>query len=138
MALNNDFLGRGWGFPPEFDNETGEVTMVHDEIDIQQSIHILLNTSRGERIMLPDFGCNLREFIFQSIDTSTTTYMSDMISNAILKYEPRIDINDLDINTDKAMNGLVLINLTYTVRTTNSRNNMVFPFYLVEGTLIDN
>ncbi|MFO0355976.1 MAG: GPW/gp25 family protein [Sphingobacteriaceae bacterium] len=137
MAKKNDFLGRGWSFPPEFNNDFNEVSMVSDEIDIQQSLRILLNTSLGERIMLPDYGCSLREFLFQSIDTSTISYMKHLISNSILKYESRIDLNDLDIDTSDAMDGVVLINISYTIRTTNNRNNIVFPFYLNEGTLLD-
>ena len=96
-----------------------------------------MNTSLGERIMLPDYGCSLREFLFQSIDTSTISYMKHLISNSILKYESRIDLNDLDIDTSDAMDGVVLINISYTIRTTNNRNNIVFPFYLNEGTLLD-
>jgi hypothetical protein len=138
MATNSDFLGTGWGFPPEFDNNTTGVVMVSDDTDIRQSLLLLLNTRQGERVMLPDFGCNLNEFLFQAMDASTVRFMQDMITNAILKYESRIDVNDLMIDTSDIVDGYVLIDLAYTVRTTNNRNNIVFPFYLNEGTLVGN
>jgi hypothetical protein len=138
MATNTDFLGTGWGFPPEFDNTTTGVVMVSDDTDIRQSLLLLLNTRQGERVMLPDFGCNLNEFLFQAMDASTVRFMQDMITNAILKYESRIDVNDLTIDTSDIVDGYVLIDLAYTVRTTNNRNNIVFPFYLNEGTLVGN
>lgn len=136
--MAGDFLGKGWGFPPQFNNEAGGIEMVSDEKDIHQSLHILLNTSPGERVMQPDYGCNLREFVFRDIDTSLIAYMRDMISTAILKYESRIDLNELIIDTSNATDGIVMLNISYTVRTTNSRNNIVFPFYLNEGTLVGN
>jgi phage baseplate assembly protein W len=138
MAIYNDFLGQGWGFPPAFTKETGGVNMVSDDEDIQQSLRILFNTTMGERIMLPKYGCNLKEFLFREIDTSFVTYMKDMIANAILRYESRIDLDDLEINSDNEVDGVILVEISYTIRKTNSRNNIVFPFYLIEGTLIDN
>jgi phage baseplate assembly protein W len=138
MATKTDFLGTGWGFPPEFDNTTQSVVMVADDTDIRQSLLLLLNTKQGERVMLPDFGCNLNEFLFQAMDASTVRFMQDMITNAILKYESRINVNDLTIDTSDIVDGYVLIDLAYTVRTTNNRNNIVFPFYLNEGTLVGN
>ena len=98
MAIKDDFLGKGWGFPPQFDKEIGGVQMVSDEEDIRQSLRILFNTSLGERVMLPLYGCNIREFLFQDIDNSFQTYMGHIISNAILKYESRITLNNLNID----------------------------------------
>ncbi len=137
MAANDDFLGRGWGFPPQFNKATGGVEMVSDEEDIRQSLKILLNTTPGERTMLPQYGCNMREFLFQDIDTSLQNYMKNVVSNAILQYESRIQLNDLVVNTNEAEDGIVMLDITYTVRATNNRNNVVYPFYLNEGTLVD-
>jgi uncharacterized protein len=137
VKRNKSFLGRGWSFPPEFNHQLREPIMVSNEEDIAQSLLILLKTSPGERLMLPEYGCNLRKFMFTNIDTTSVALMKEMISTSILRFEARIDLNELVINTDNAMDGLVLIELQYTIRTTNSRSNLVYPFYLNEGTLIE-
>lgn len=136
MKKNRTFLGRGWSFPPEFNDQLREPVMVSDEEDISQSLWILLKTSPGERLMLPEYGCNLRKFVFTGIDATSIALMKEMISTAIIKFEARIDLNELVINTDNVLDGLVLIEIQYTIRTTNSRSNLVYPFYLNEGTLI--
>lgn len=136
MKKNRTFLGRGWSFPPEFNDQLREPVMVSDEEDISQSLWILLKTSPGERLMLPEYGCNLRKFVFTGIDATSIALMKEMISTAIIKFEARIDLNELVINTDNVVDGLVLIEIQYTIRTTNSRSNLVYPFYLNEGTLI--
>jgi phage baseplate assembly protein W len=136
LKKNRTFLGRGWSFPPEFNDQLREPVMVSDEEDISQSLWILLKTSPGERLMLPEYGCNLRKFVFTGIDATSIALMKEMISTAIIKFEARIDLNELVINTDNVLDGLVLIEIQYTIRTTNSRSNLVYPFYLNEGTLI--
>lgn len=136
--MNDDsFLGRGWSFPPYFDNHAGGLQMVSGEEDIRQSLRILFGTLTGERMMLPKYGCNLREFLFENIDTSTETYMRELITNAILFYEPRITVNTLSFDDSQANEGMIMLNLDYTIRSVNSRNNIVYPFYLNEGTLVD-
>lgn len=137
MNREEDFLGTGWSFPPRFEKAGSGIVMVSDEEDIRQSLTILFNTSSGERIMRPEYGCNIRSFLFRAIDNSFQNYMKDTIINAILKYESRIIVNDLLIDTSAYTDGIVVLDLTYTIRTTNNRNNMVFPFYLNEGTLIN-
>lgn len=134
---NNDFLGRGWSFPPSFDKSGGGITMVADEEDINQSLKILFNTTAGERVMLPHYGCNIREFLFKNIDTSFQNYMREVISTAILKYEPRIILNDLTIDASNILDGVILLGIDYSIRATNNRSNVVFPFYHNEGTLVN-
>ncbi len=137
MGGNNDFLGRGWGFPPSFDKATGGVHLVSDEIDIQQSLQILLNTTIGERLLRPDYGCNLKTYLFEDLDNSKLAFLKDAIANAILKYEARIVVNVLEIDVNNILNGYVFLEISYTIRATNNRNNIVFPFYLNEGTLLN-
>ena len=132
MAENNSFLGRGWSFPPEFNGASGTVTMLDGEDDINSSLQILLSTRLGERIMQPKFGCALDELSFESLTTTMKTYIKDLIETAILYFEPRIDI-DLISLTEDINEGLITISLDYTVRSTNSRQNLVFPFYKNEG-----
>lgn len=133
MIADQPFLGSGWGFPPEFSLKTKTVGMTTGEADIKKSLEILLNTRLGERVMLPQYGCNLEELLFQPLDLTLITYVKDLIKTAILYHEPRIDLTGIQINTDNAVEGTLLINLDYIIRQTNSRGNMVFPFYKEEG-----
>lgn len=134
--METNFLGTGWSFPPSFDRSTKQVVMVSGEDDIRQSLQILFNTVPGERTMLPKFGCNVKSFLFENIDTSMEFLLKDQIANAILNYESRIQLMDLSIDSSEAANGLLTVTIDYMIRSTNSRNNMVFPFYITEGTLL--
>ncbi|HSK33149.1 MAG TPA: GPW/gp25 family protein [Propionicimonas sp.] len=133
------FLGRGWSFPPTFDRSSGGVRMLEREDDVASSLHILLSTARGERIMVPQYGCNTDELVFGNLDTRMRTLMADKIASAILYHEPRIDLERVTVSDDPAdaLEGRVLIGVTYRVRETNSRFNFVFPYYLEEGTDIN-
>jgi len=133
MDTSKSFLGRGWGFPPEFNRATKAVNMLEDEADIKSSLEILLSTRLGERVMVPDYGCNLDELLFKPLTLTLKTFVIDLIRTAILYYEPRIDLNKIDIDPTDELEGVLLINLDYTVRATNSRKNMVYPFYKAEG-----
>lgn len=134
MGYNNSFLGRGWSFPPTFKKSREEVEMVTEEQDIQESIEIILSTRVGERVMRPKFGCNLEELLFAPINLSFKTYIADLIETSILYFEPRIDLDRVNINQSQELEGVVEIELDYTIRTTNSRRNLVYPFYRGEGT----
>mmetsp|Transcript_29731 Transcript_29731/g.39540 ORF Transcript_29731/g.39540 Transcript_29731/m.39540 type:complete len:137 (+) Transcript_29731:7287-7697(+) len=134
MAINNAFLGRGWSFPPTFEKSREEVNMVSEEQDIHESIEIILSTKLGERVMNPKFGCNLDDLLFSSIDLSLITYVSSLIETSILLYEPRIDLNKVNIDTSNELEGYVNIEVDYTIRSVNSRRNLVYPFYRGEGT----
>lgn len=129
-----DFLGEGWSFPPHFDKKTRGVVMTTDIEDINSSLHILLSTRLGERIMIPEYGCNLEELLFQPLDITLKTYIKDLIKTAILYHEPRIDAKKISLDTSQELEGMVQIEIEYIVRITNSRGNMVFPFYKKEGT----
>lgn len=132
--LHKSFLGTGWSFPPQFDNEAGSVEMLSDGDDIRSSLEILLSTRPGERVMLPSYGCNLDELLFEPLTTTMKTYMKDLIQTAILYHEPRIVVDKIELVDTGEMEGRILINIAYTIRSTNSRFNYVFPFYIQEGT----
>lgn len=134
MAIDNSFLGTGWRFPPAFGHAGRGAVLVSAEEDIRESLYILLSTTPGERIMQPTYGCDLRSLVFEGLDTSTITAMQDMIRRAVLFFEPRIDIERIDIDDTQAAEGILTLHLHYTIRTTNSRSNMVYPFYFLEGT----
>jgi phage baseplate assembly protein W len=128
------FLGTGWGFPPAFSNKSSDVGMLSDVDDIQSSLEILLTTRPGERVMRPDYGCNLDELVFEPLTTTFKTYIKDLISTAILYYEPRIEVNSIDLDDTGELEGRILIVIDYTVSATNTRFNFVYPFYKNEAT----
>lgn len=130
MADNQQFLGRGWGFPVSFGNQGRGVGMAEAEEDIRQSLNILLSTSLGERVLRPTFGWKRDALMFEPLSTSFGAYLAREIETAILFFEPRIELNRVDFENATEQEGLILIRLDYTVRTTNSRTNLVFPFYL--------
>lgn len=137
MAEDKTFLGTGWEFPPRFNAESGGVSMVSREADILESLHILLETSPGERTMHPSYGCGLREIVFDTITESTIAELKDTIDRAVLFFEPRITLDSVSVDTGDQYDGVLKIHLAYTVRETNSRSNMVYPFYFKEGTHVD-
>jgi len=137
MEQNLTFIGRGWSFPPNFSMESNGVKMLEQEADIASSLEILLGTVRGERVMLPQYGCNLDELIFESLDTRMKTLMTDKIESAILYHEPRIELEKVTLDDSRELEGVILIGITYRIKTTNSRFNFVYPFYKLEGTDIN-
>jgi len=136
-TVTNDkaFLGKGWSFPPTFTKSPdGKVVIVAAEQDIVESLKVLLTTLPGERIMEPQFGCDLREMLFEPMDSTFVAYIEDIVATALVLHEPRIEVNRIHVETSNANEGRVDIEVDYTVRATNSRFNFVYPFYIKEGT----
>jgi uncharacterized protein len=132
----NSFLGTGWSFPPTFDHESGQVGMVSDLVDIEQSLDILLSTSLGERVMVPDYGCNLDDYMFESLNNSLIGLIKHHVENAILFYEPRIIAEKVDVTTADSFDlieGRFTITVEYRIPETNSRYNYVYDYYLNEA-----
>lgn len=135
--MDKDFLGRGWSFPPAFNLGTKGVEMLEEEADVASSLEILLGTAQGERVMLPQYGCNMDELIFESLDTRIKTLMVDKVESAILYHEPRIELESVTLDESRELEGVVLIEINYRVKSTNSRFNFVYPYYRLEGTDIN-
>ena len=127
-------MGTGWAFPPQFDQQAASVSMISDEEDIRSSLEILLSTRPGERVMQPRYGCNLDELLFEPLTTTFKTYMKDLVTTAILYFEPRIEVNKIEMDETNELDGKVIISIEYTIRSTNSRFNFVYPYYKTEGT----
>jgi phage baseplate assembly protein W len=132
--MYTSFLGIGWSFPPEFVVETGatpngEVVMTADEDDIRASLQVLFGTAEGERFLNPKYGLKMDDEVFEPMGTTARTYLKDRIRTAILIYEPRIDLVALELDTSRDNEGVIAIVMDYVVRTTNSRFNLVYPFY---------
>lgn len=130
----DDFLGVGWSFPPRFEQSSNGIYMPRADEDIREAIFILLSTQPGERVMNPDFGCDLQGQVFKQIDNSTINEIKDLIATAILYFEPRVRLEEISVDTSGEMDGRLDIHLEYTVIQANSRTNMVYPFYFIEGT----
>ncbi len=128
------FLGTGWSFPPDFNRVDNSIQMVSDLKDIEESIRIILSTTPGERIMQPEFGCDLKRLVFETIDSTLIASLDHLIYHALLNFEPRITFINTEILNMEAMNGQLVIKINFKVINTNSRHNIVFPFYLLEGT----
>lgn len=137
MQTNQDssrsFLGRGWSFPPTFSKATRSVVLTADEEDIRKSLEILLSTSVGERFLQPGYGCNMEDYLFEPINATIETSMRLTVRNAILRYEPRIRLQGVRLDSSHITEGRVDIVVEYDIITTNSRFNLVYPFYLSEA-----
>ncbi|EJF52635.1 phage baseplate assembly protein W [Saprospira grandis DSM 2844] len=132
--IQKSFLGSGWSFPPRFSDSTRGIVMSQDEEDIRESLNILLSTLPGERIMNPSYGCDIHSQAFQSINNATRIRIQDLITTAILYHEPRIRLISVDVDESEQLRGRVNVNVVYEIKGVNARNNMVYPFYLAEGT----
>ncbi len=130
------FLGTGWAFPPEFSKEGCGALTVSDETDIWQSLEILFSTSLRERRITPDYGCSLENFVFAAINTSLLSLLEEMLKEAIQIHEPRIKLERLDITVNESEGRLDIL-VSYTIRSTNTRFNKVYPYYYQEGTNVD-
>ena len=132
MEPENSFLGKGWSFPPTFDPVNRQLEMLQGEEDIKSSLQILLSSRLGERVMQPEFGCNLDDLVFENLDATLITDIKNRVEVSILYFEPRINLNTIEIIPQTDLGGNILLSINYTVRATNSRTNLVFPFYLSE------
>ena len=113
MPVDKSFLGTGWNFPLEFNSASKDVQTVSEEDDIQQSLFILFSTNPGERVMQPSYGCQLRSMVFENITVSTETAIKDMIERAVLFFEPRIDLNFIDLDKSRIEQGIFDILIDY-------------------------
>lgn len=137
LGTDAAFLGKGLSFPPSFDKQKRKIEMVSGERDIEQSLEIILKTRPLERMLAPDFGCNLDRLLFEPANLSLFTLMEDIITRSLYTYEPRIEVNDIQLKKDRVNEGVIQIEIEYTIRSTNTRFNFVYPFYLEEGTDIN-
>lgn len=138
MANQTDssFLGTGWNFPPTFRREFYGVEMLSGVEDVNSSIQIILETITGERVMLPTFGCNLQPHVFDSMDVQNIALIQKTVFEALTYHEPRIIVGDITAEPNQ-QEGVLMINIPYTIITTNTRYNYVYPFYMKEATNIE-
>jgi uncharacterized protein len=125
-----DFIGRGWSYPLGV-SATGGIALSGGDDEIAESIRLILGTAYGERPMRPEFGCAIHDLVFASVDASFAGLVSTEVRASLVRWEPRIDVTDVTVTLDPAREGVALIGVEYTLRTTNDRRNLVFPFYSI-------
>ncbi|MGW6933252.1 GPW/gp25 family protein [Lentzea sp. NPDC054927] len=125
-----DFIGRGLSFPVGTD-ATGSVALVGGDREIVESIRLILATAPGERPMRPEFGCAIHDLVFAPADSTTAGQIAYEVRQSLERWEPRIDVTDVVVDFAEADNGTLLIDIRYTLRTTNDPRNLVFPFYVI-------
>lgn len=130
MAVDTDFLGKGLGFPAGVDSDGGKFRVSAGEDLIEESILMILGTAKGERVMRPDFGCGIRQLVFAPNNTATATLMDVYIKDALLKWEPRIEVTSIVVSPDRDEDNRLNIDIEYRIKTTNTKKNLVYPFYL--------
>jgi hypothetical protein len=129
-VANTDFRGLGWNFPVSLDTSSQVALASDPEEDIRQSIWTILATSPGERVMRPDFGCGIHDLVFGVNNAATATAVTSAVREALATFEPRIDVLDVYAAPDPSQANVLVIEINYQVRSTNSRFNLVYPFYL--------
>lgn len=130
--MSDEFIGRGWAFPLRTDS-TGGIALVTREREIEEAIRLILGTSPGERPMRPEFGCRIHEYVFASADGATASAMAAEVKSALMRWEPRIDVEDVAVSFDAKDAAVLYIDVRYLIRRTNDRRNLVFPFYVIPG-----
>jgi uncharacterized protein len=136
IKQNNSYLGTGWSFPPSFDKKANGVEMVSMEEDIAQSLAIYFSTRTGERTMRSDYGCFLYDNMFELVTEEMVQGMASELQRSIMLYEPRIQITSINASKSDLMEGVINIAIDYQIIANNNRINIVYPFYLTEGTNI--
>jgi phage baseplate assembly protein W len=131
--MGNAFLGRGWKFPIQVDETTGRIMMSEFEEDIAESIRIIIGTTKGERVMRPNFGSGIQKFLFELTDSTTMNSLKSNVKESIIEWEARVDDIEVEAELDRNESGRLLVTVKYKVRSTNNMHNLVFPFYIHEG-----
>lgn len=125
-----EILGSGIAFPLQVDRRGG-IALASDQTDVDQAIHLILSTAPGERPMRPEFGCGVHEFVFDTVDATTVARMEDEIRAALDRWEPRVEVVDVDFDLAAVDRGELVITITYRLRATNHVRNLVYPFYVI-------
>ncbi|MCB0835205.1 MAG: GPW/gp25 family protein [Bacteroidetes bacterium] len=132
--LDNHFLGAGWSFPITFSAGNHQLMVTRYEANINESINTILHTKMGERLMNPQFGSGLHQFVFRQFDSTLKGDIKDTIYNSLLENEPRITVKEVEVDFASPQDGLIEVLIEYEYNQTNTRHNYVFPFHLIEGT----
>jgi phage baseplate assembly protein W len=127
--VSADFLGLGWKFPIAVDG-LGAIVRSDADSGIEESIWLILGTAKGERAMRPDFGCGIHDLVFSMSNTATAGRVAEEVRDALVRWEPRIDVLNVEATTTDDQPERLMIAISYRVRMTNNVFNLVYPFYL--------
>jgi phage baseplate assembly protein W len=130
---HRDFLGIGWRYPVATDALTGDIALSRYDRDVKEAIRIILETAPGERVMRPRFGCGIHDLVFEEINATILCAIEASVRDALVTYEPRIELNSVVVDPAQALDGLLLIAIDYRLRRTNQEDNLVYPFFFTEG-----
>jgi len=130
MTNAREFVGRGWAFPLRTD-ASGDVALVGQEREVEESIRLILGTAYGERPMRPEFGCAIHDFVYAGADASTAAQIGFETRRSLKRWEPRVDVADVSVTIDDVDRSLLYIDIRYTIKTSNDPRNLVFPFYVI-------
>ena len=128
--MSEEFIGAGWSFPVRTD-ATGRIALVTHERELEESIRLILGTAFGERPMRPDYGCAIHDYIFAGVDSDIAGRIAIAVRASLIRWEPRIEVTDVQIHFDLADSSLIYIDIRYAVGDTNDPRNLVFPFYTI-------
>jgi uncharacterized protein len=126
----SEILGSGLSFPLQVDHR-GAIALASGEEDITQAIGLILSTAPGERPMRPEFGCEIHTYLFDTIDAETVAKMEDAVRQALARWEPRIEVDQVEFDLSSVNEGRLTFTVRYTIRATNHRRNLVYPFYVI-------
>ena len=128
--MSEEFVGAGWAFPLRV-NASGGIALVRREQELEESIRLVLGTALGERPMRPEFGCAVHDYVFAPADATTAGRIAYEVQASLERWEPRIDVVDVDVNLDASDASILYIDISYAIRGTNDPRNLVFPFYTI-------
>jgi phage baseplate assembly protein W len=129
-VVSEAFIGAGWGYPVRTE-ASGDIALVTGDRELAESIRIIIGTALGERPMRPEFGCAIHDFIFDSVDYNVAGLISYEVRQSLIRWEPRVDVADVEVTIDDTDRSLVYIDISYTRKGTNDPRNLVFPFYVI-------
>ena len=129
--MTREFLGTGWSYPVATDNQ-GDIRMEEAADNIERSVRIILNTAKGERVMRPEFGCDIHDQVFSSLSPATLNRIEEAVRDALVRWEPRISVDRVGAEPDPETPNKVRIEIDYWIESTNSHENMVYPFFTTE------
>ena len=127
---HDDFTGAGWSFPLRFD-ANGAIALSRGDVDVREAIRLILGTAFGERPMRPEFGCGIHSLVFGTADSNMSAQIAYEVRASLERWEPRIDVEDIDVELDPVERTTAYISISYSLTNTNDRRNLVFPFYFI-------
>jgi len=128
--MNQDIIGKGWRFPPQI-GPNGGIALVGGETEIEQAILIILRTAPGQRVMRPEFGCDLHELVFMPNNSDTAARIKRAVRQALGRWEPRIRVHSVEATADASDPARLIIDIQYEIKSTHDRRSLVYPFYLI-------